>query len=193
MENKNKKVLVLFGSARQNGFTRKMLNYFLSFIEGEIVIIDSYKEKNVHPCIDCRYCWYKRGCSIKDRMEDIYEMIETFDTIIIASPMYFHSIPGPLKTIIDRLQVYWACHMRKDKNEVKRKQGAIIFVGGAKFFLKQFDAGKQLGLSLLDDLNCNCQGIITFSDSDHQLLDETIFTDLKNLALKLNKEVDINE
>ena len=53
--------------------------------------------------VDCRYCWHKKGCSIKDGMRDIYQKIEEADNIVLASPMYFHSITGGIKgPLIDR-------------------------------------------------------------------------------------------
>ncbi|MFW6312128.1 MAG: flavodoxin family protein, partial [Nanoarchaeota archaeon] len=99
-----------------------MLDFFIEELSGDIEVINAYEE-NISPCIDCRYCWKNRGCSIKDNMQDIYNKIDEADNIIIASPVYFHTVPGPLKIIIDRCQVYWAGVLRGDKLEVGSKKG----------------------------------------------------------------------
>ena len=108
------KTLVLFGAARENGQTKALLNAFLEGLEGEVEIIDAYRMKDVAPCKDCRFCWYKKGCSIKDGMQEIYKKYEEADNIVVATPMYFHSVTGELKVLIDRFQLYWAGHVRKD-------------------------------------------------------------------------------
>ncbi|MFW5891463.1 MAG: flavodoxin family protein [bacterium] len=81
------KTLIFFGSARKKGNTRSMLDFFIEELSGDIEVINAYEE-NISPCIDCRYCWKNRGCSIKDNMQDIYNKIDEADNIIIASPVY---------------------------------------------------------------------------------------------------------
>ena len=102
------KTLVITGAARQKGHTNQMVKLFLDTLGGDYDIIDAYRVENVAPCKDCRYCWHKKGCSIKDGMQEIYDKLEAADNIVLASPMYFHSITGKMKALIDRFQVYWA-------------------------------------------------------------------------------------
>lgn len=124
------KTLVIIGAARPNGHTRKMVDLFLENLDGEKEIIDAYRT-DVKPCMDCRYCWKTKACVIKDGMQDIYQKIEEADNILLASPMYFHSITGRMKALIDRFQVYWAGHVRGDMPEKPLRKGAILMVGGA--------------------------------------------------------------
>jgi len=111
------KTLVITGAARQKGHTNQMVKLFLDTLGGDYDIIDAYRVENVAPCKDCRYCWHKKGCSIKDGMQEIYDKLEAADNIVLASPMYFHSITGKMKALIDRFQVYWAGHVRNDMPE----------------------------------------------------------------------------
>jgi len=142
-----------------------MIDIFTENIDGDIEIINSY-QKNVSPCIDCRYCWEKKGCSIKDDMQGIYNKIDNADNIIIASPIYFHTVSGPLKIIIDRCQVYWAGVLRNDKLEIGSKKGGILLCGGASEFDKQFTAAEITLEGLLKDLGAKCLGIVTASNTD---------------------------
>lgn len=165
------KTLVLFGSAREDGHTKDMLDILLQDLKGEIDIIDAYRTV-VEPCRDCRYCWHKRGCSIKDGMQEIYKKVDEADNIILAAPMYFHTVPGPMKVLIDRFQVYWAGEVRKDRPEKYTKKGVILMVGGARPFTNQFLAGEIVLKGLLHDLAADCVGIVTFPDSDRQVVSE---------------------
>lgn len=184
------KTLVLFGAARQNGQTKALLDAFLNGLEGEVEIIDAYRMNNkIAPCKDCRFCWHKKGCSIKDGMQEIYQKYEEADNVIVASPMYFHSITGELKVLIDRFQVYWAGHVRKDKPETNTKKGAIIMVGGAPSFENQFLGGEIVLTNFLKDLSTDCEGIITFSNTDKDSIkdSEEIKKKAYDLAQKLNR------
>ena len=119
------KTLVIMGAARKNGHTRQMVDLFLEHLDGEKEIVDAYRTE-VQPCMDCRFCWKKKECVIKDGMQDIYQKLEEADNIVLASPMYFHSITGRMKTLIDRFQVYWAGHVRQDMPEKMLRRGAIL-------------------------------------------------------------------
>lgn len=182
------KTLVFFGAARQKGHTKQMLDLFLENLEGEVEIIDAYRTE-VEPCKDCRYCWHKKGCSIKDGMQDIYQKIEEADNIVFASPIYFHSITGELKTLIDRLQVYWASCLRKDKPESFLRKGAILFVGGAPEFENQFLGGEIVIKNLFNDLSTECLGMVTMPNSDVDSIKTRpdIAEQIVNLAKKMNE------
>ena len=131
------KILAFFGSARKKGNTMAMLNYLLDPMEGEKEIINCYS-LDISPCIDCKYCYKKRACSIKDGMVDIYQKIDEADVIIYAAPIYFYGTPGPMKVMMDRFQLYWASFLRGDAPEVFVKKGAIISSGGSPFTEDQF-------------------------------------------------------
>ncbi len=69
--------------------------------------IDAYRA-NIAPCKDCKYCFHKDGCSIKDDMTEIYSYVKECDNVIIASPMHFEIVSAPLVTLFSRLQTYWS-------------------------------------------------------------------------------------
>ena len=51
------KILVLFGSPHENGFTRGLLDFLLAFLDKncEVTVVNSYDEA-VRPCIGCEKC-----------------------------------------------------------------------------------------------------------------------------------------
>ena len=134
-------------------------------------IIDAYRAENIAPCKDCRYCWHKKGCSIHDGMDEVYRLLEEADNVVLASPMYFHSITGKMKALIDRFQVYWAGHVRNDMPEKPLRKGAILMVGGAPSFPNQFLGGELVLKNLLNDLSTECLGEVCLPNSDHDSLE----------------------
>lgn len=182
------KTLVFMGAARKNGHTRKMVDVFMEHAKGEVEIIDAYRTADISPCIDCRYCWKVKGCAVKDGMQEIYQKIEEADRIVIASPMYFHCIPGPLKTMFDRLQVYWAGHgPRQDAPGTNIRKGMLMMVGGAPSFEGQFQAGEIVLKGILGDLSTECIGCVTLSNSDQDSLESR--PEVKEQIVKLTQEL----
>ncbi len=183
------KTLVFFGSARKSGHTKKILDELLNKIGGDVEIIDAYRTKDISSCVDCRFCWKTKGCAIDDDMQEIYKKVEESDIILIASPVYFHSITGELKRILDRCQVYWASHVRGDKPEVKTKKGGYILTGGAPRFLNQFQPSQAVCEGVLGDLDATVEGEIIFYNSDvEQFSDnEVTVAQIERLAKKLIK------
>lgn len=169
------KTLVLFGSPRQNGHTKQMLNTLLEHIEGEHKIIDAYKyfhsDNQIKPCLDCRYCWKHKGCSIDDSMSEVYQYLEPCNNIVIATPIYFYGIPAPLKIIIDRFQPYWASFIRKDNPIEIRKKTIILMSGGAKPFDEQFVCASTILERVLIDINAQLVDKILFPNTDNDKLE----------------------
>ena len=183
------KTVIFFGSPHKNGETKEMLNILLESLgskAGEIEIIDCYQTE-VNPCTDCRYCWKNRGCSIQDDMQDIYRKIDEADTFIVAAPVYYHSVPGKMKILIDRLQIYWAGIPRGDKPKNNTKSGAGLLTGGAPPFPNQFLGTEIVLQGVFSALSAENLGIVTFPDTDKMRVSESkeVKTSIRKLAEKL--------
>lgn len=122
------KTLIFNGSPKKNGDTEALILELTKHLDGEIKIISCYDD--IKPCNDCRYCWSKLGCSIDDYMQVIYPYLENCDNIVIASPIWFSSLSGPILNLASRIQtIYASSHFRKEPVNIKRKNGVIIIVG----------------------------------------------------------------
>ena len=88
------KTIVFYGSPAKDSHTKHLLDETLSVLEGEVKIVDCYNA-DIAPCKDCKYCFKKRGCSIKDDMTELYDYIDECDAVIIASPMHFGIVSAP--------------------------------------------------------------------------------------------------
>lgn len=119
--------LVLFGSPHENGYTKLLLDYFLSFApKSKIYKVDSYKAK-ISPCIGCEGCKKTGICIFRD-MDEINFLINSSDVIIIAFPIYNASVPSPLKSVLDRFQPFY---FSRKKNIIKNKKVVILTSQGS--------------------------------------------------------------
>lgn len=130
------KTIIINGSPRINGDTAALISELKSELIGDIVEISAYRD-NISPCIDCRYCMTNDAtktnscCAIKDDMAKIYA--DDYDNLIVASPLYYGTLTGPLISLASRLQAYHAIQPENDSERVlKRKRGAVIFTGGKR-------------------------------------------------------------
>jgi len=122
------KTLIINGSPRKNGDTAFLVSALKQRINGIIIEVSAYYD-NINPCIDCRKCWQQKGCAIQDEMNKIYA--DDFDTVVIASPIYCSSFPGPLVSLASRFQAHYAAkHFLKNEIACNKKCAALILVGG---------------------------------------------------------------
>lgn len=105
----NKNVLIINGSCRKGGNTDKLISMTEEGAKClDINIIKHVlRNKSIENCNGCYYCYKNTRCSIKDDMQEIYNDIEKTDLMILASPMYWWSVTGLMKTFIDRLYLYY--------------------------------------------------------------------------------------
>lgn len=124
------KTLILNGSPRVNGDTAALLCAFKSELRGEITELSAHRD-TISPCLDCRHCITHSGCSISDDMDTIYR--DDYDNLVIASPVYYGSLTGPMVSLASRLQVYHAAQPDRDSPRMLRpKRGAVFLTGGGK-------------------------------------------------------------
>ena len=54
-------------------------------------------------CRGCGVCQTGKGCAIGDIMQEVYPILRECDTIVLASPLYFWTLSGQIKTFFDRI------------------------------------------------------------------------------------------
>ena len=124
------KVLILNGSPRPNGDTVYILERMKSKFPGntEFSTLNTYEE-NIQPCNDCRYCWEKEGCCIRDKMDTLLK--DDYDVLIIASPLYMSFVTPPLFSVISRLNYIWSNrYFLRIPGSLKPKKGILVLAGG---------------------------------------------------------------
>lgn len=101
------KCAVLFGSPRKEGNTASLLAPFveeLKVLGAEVEYIDLY-EKQIEPCLGCMVCqdrMHELGCVHEDDFAYVFDVMESSDLIIFATPIYAWYCTAPMKALADR-------------------------------------------------------------------------------------------
>jgi multimeric flavodoxin WrbA len=84
------------------------------------------------PCNDCRGCHKIDGCALKD-IDDFYNLLESADILVFATPIYNLSFPAPMKALIDRTQCYWSARFIHGERPtiIRPKQTVLITTCGS--------------------------------------------------------------
>ncbi len=122
----NKKVLVISSSPRRNGNSDILCDEFIRGAQesGHHTEKLRLQEKNIKGCLGCEAC--KKNdlvCVHKDDMAEILEKMVQADVIALATPVYFYSMDGQIKTLIDRTYARYT--------EMKGKDFYFIIAGAA--------------------------------------------------------------
>lgn len=100
------KVLAILASPRLNGRLAAMLERTVRAAgeAGHTVERIMLYQRRVKPCAGCMKCRAGGVCVITDDdLADIRRSLLSCDVVLAAAPTYFANIPGPLKTLFDRL------------------------------------------------------------------------------------------
>lgn len=122
----NKKLVALLGSPHKDGATAKMaakLSAAFSEQGWECQTIHIY-DAELEPCRGCMVCRDTGECVIKDGIGPIRDSLISCNLAILAAPVYFANVPGPVKTLFDRLS--GAVVDRKAKPRLKKTQQYIL-------------------------------------------------------------------
>lgn len=102
-----KNILILNGSPRPKGNTAILCAACMEGAEsvGHTVTRFDLQKMTIHGCLGCMKGGkdHKSPCVQKDDMEKIYPAYRAADIVILASPLYYWSFSGQLKTAFDRL------------------------------------------------------------------------------------------
>ncbi|MGA2508445.1 MAG: flavodoxin family protein [Chitinispirillaceae bacterium] len=101
----NKKVLALSSSPRRGGNSDLLCDQFIKGAQegGHLAEKIFLKDKKINYCTGCGTCLNgKKPCPQKDDMTEILTKMVAADVIVMATPVYFYTMCGQMKTMIDR-------------------------------------------------------------------------------------------
>lgn len=109
-------VLVISSSPRKNGNSDLLCHEFAAGAReaGHEVEEIALRDLDISPCRACYGCWTSGTCVLHDGMEDLLGKIAAADVLAVASPVYFGTMCGQAKVMIDRLLPQWQNLGRKD-------------------------------------------------------------------------------
>lgn len=104
------KIMILNGAARKNGRTAELIKAFTDGAKSSDNEVQEFylQDMNIKGCLGCEHCsktlkGASNPCVQNDDMAMINEAFMSADVVVFASPVYFWTITGTLKTAADRL------------------------------------------------------------------------------------------
>ncbi len=100
----SKHVLIITASLRPNSNSDALAAAFAEGAKeaGNAVETVSLKGKTIRFCIGCLACQKTQKCVIPDDAVALAEQVKNADVLVFASPVYYYSVSGLLKTFLDR-------------------------------------------------------------------------------------------
>jgi multimeric flavodoxin WrbA len=129
-------VLALQGSPRKGGNTDLLLDRAIHGAEeagGEVkkvVLVD----QKISPCLEIYACKKGGECAIRDDMTPLYDDLDRFHRVILASPIFFYNVSATAKAFIDRCQALWVRRylLNVHRRHPIERRGAFIAVGATR-------------------------------------------------------------
>jgi len=167
-----KKVIGLLGSPLSDGNTARLLDRALKGAEDAGCIVEKILVTNLdfQACEEMLFCKDHDTCIIDDDMQQLYPKFKEMDGLIIATPVMTMGIPGKLKSMMDRFQVFFmAKYMRKkpfiSKERRKERRGLFICISGMKI-PDVFVGVKLTVMAFFDIIDCQYSDELLISDMD---------------------------
>lgn len=100
-----KKIIVVSSSPRKNGNSDILAQKFAdgAIFAGNEVRFIAVRELDLKFCTGCLYCQSHDKCVLNDGLNGLYEKFQNADVLVFATPVYYYSVCGQLKTFLDRL------------------------------------------------------------------------------------------
>ncbi len=159
------KAVILFGSPRKKGNTRRLVDTFSETMKknGHDVRLLDLNDMNVRPCQGCLVCAKDGRCRINDDMKDLRKYMLESDLVVYATPTYWWGPSSQLKVVIDRSIAFFDENM---ESRIKGKKSVTLmtcadksldtFNPALEAFKKTFDA---LGMTYAGGVEvAGCEG-----------------------------------
>jgi len=150
----SKKALALSASPRRGGNSDLLCDQFmLGAKETENQIEKIFlRDKEINYCLACDTCQGNGGnCVQKDDMAEILDKIIAADVIVMATPVYFYTMNGQMKTLIDRTYSRYLTISNKEMYFIvtaadSKKQAMERTLEGFRGFTSCLSGAKEKGI-----------------------------------------------
>lgn len=155
-----KNVLVITSSLRTNSNSEVLAKQFVKGAEkNNNVELINLKDYEINFCKGCLACQNTGKCVINDEVKDIIDKVKNSEVLVFGTPIYYYSVSGQLKTLLDRLNPLYVSDYKfrdvyllttcadEDKNAINGSK--IVIEGWVECFPKSKLVGTLCGT------NCN--------------------------------------
>jgi len=100
-----KNVTIINSTFRRGGNSEALAQQFKKGAEeaGHSVHTVDLRSLDLKFCIGCLSCKNSGKCALKDDVNGLLDLIRNSDVLVFATPVYYYSMSGQLKTFLDRL------------------------------------------------------------------------------------------
>jgi len=180
----------IVGSPRKNGNVDLLVSEVLKGASSQEADIDKVylNDLNIKPCQSCGVDPYPKYCLYDDDMSLVYELLESYDVIVLGSPVYFDTVSAQVKLMIDRINCLMPYVRRSDgswgfeRRMKKRKKGVFIAVAGED---QKFNTIQTTVKGFFEWANIELAETILYSDDSNEL------GSVKNDQQKMSEAFDV--
>jgi len=145
---KMNKTIIIQGSSRPDGDTNTIVKYMA--LKGKYDVIDLYSKNIGHYNYE-----YKNAND--DFIDTITNIIENYDSIIFATPVYWYTMSGHMKVFFDRISDLIRIHKDLGR-QLRGKNMAMISVSNSNDIVNEFnipfvESANYLGMNYLGDIH----------------------------------------
>jgi len=166
----------LYGSPRLNGNTAVLMDSFLEgfLYKAEKAEKDINIEKivvsqlEISPCRECDNCSKTGECIIEDDMQEIFKILIKADFIAVASPVFFTTVSGYLKALIDRCQRFWVLKYKRRENIINKNRKGIFISASGSGTGTIFDCSKKVIRAFFDVLFVDYEADFLYGTTDRR-------------------------
>ncbi len=100
-----KNIVIVNSTYRRGGNSEILAEQFKKGAEqsGNTVSTINLREMEPKFCIGCLSCQKTGKCVLKDGINELLPIVRNADVLVFATPVYYYSVSGQLKTFLDRL------------------------------------------------------------------------------------------
>ena len=180
----------IVSSPRKNGNVDLLVSEVLKGASSQEADIDKVylNDLNIKPCQSCGVDPYPKYCLYDDDMSLVYELLESYDVIVLGSPVYFDTVSAQVKLMIDRINCLMPYVRRSDgswgfeRRMKKRKKGVFIAVAGED---QKFNTIQTTVKGFFEWANIELAETILYSDDSNEL------GSVKNDQQKMSEAFDV--
>lgn len=147
------KTVIILGSSRKQGNTEKVVDTIVEFTDWDKTNLLDY---------DIGHYDYQHQNKDDDFLTLMKEIIDSYDNLIFATPVYWYAMSGSMKVFFDRITDLLT--IEKDLGrKLRGKQMAVISCSGEnsieEYFYKPFSkSAEYLGMIYLGQVHANSNG-----------------------------------
>jgi multimeric flavodoxin WrbA len=130
-------VVIVQGSPRSYGNCARLAVEAFDILDKAgfeaLIVSASTLMEEATPCNGCMTCLATGDCVHDDGVELFIDMLDEACGLMWITPVYFSTLPGQLKELIDRLQVFWARRQRGEALTFEQRRPAASLIVGSGF------------------------------------------------------------